>query len=122
MTENKVETVETAEALPSGQWVQDATGSVYCLIDTHMGFPQRMAAHKRSLTNLSNLTYPLYLCDFVGDCEHKWGTYELGQCVRCCQVVAEPRPLVFGDGGAVFRATAEMNAAYDARAETREQA
>lgn len=91
---NTVETVKAAEALPDGQWVQDATGKAYCLVNTHMGFPQRMAMHKRSLTNLNNLTYPLHLCDFVGECEHKWGSFELGHCVRCGQVVEAPRPMI----------------------------
>lgn len=114
MSAVEVETVEEAEALPSGQWVQDATGQAYCLIDTYLGFPQRMAAHKRTLTNLSTLAYPLHLADFVGDCEHKWGTHELGQCIRCGQVVAEPRPVYFdADQMAVFRADAEANARHD---------
>lgn len=100
-----------AEALPSGTWTVDAEGKAWCLIDTHMGFPQRMAAHKRSLTNLDNLAYPLQQADFEGDCEHKWGTHEMGQCIRCCEVVAEPRPMFFDEEQKrIFRMAAEHNA------------
>jgi hypothetical protein len=92
---NEVQTAEAAKDLPDATWVFDSTDNPYCLIDTHMGFPQRMAMRKggRSLTALENLTYPLHLAEFTGDCEHKWGHHELGHCHRCGQVSAEPRPL-----------------------------
>jgi len=92
---NEVLTTEAAYALPDATWVFDSTDNPYCLINTHMGFPQRMAMAKggRSLTALDNLTYPLHLAEFTDDCEHKWGTHELGHCHRCGQVCTEPRPL-----------------------------
>ncbi|TDW31000.1 hypothetical protein [Cryobacterium psychrophilum] len=111
---NEVATTEDAKAQPDGQWVEDANGKAYCLIDTHMGFPQRMAMHKRNLTNVDNLAYPLHLCRFVGGCEHKWGTHGLGHCIRCGVVVDEPRPMTFDDEGMeLFRFAAEHNARAD---------
>lgn len=91
MTE--IASAKAAYELPDGQWVIDATGKGHCLIDTHLGWPQRMAAHKRSLVALDGLEYPLQLADFVGDCDHGWGTRELGHCYNCGKVVGEPRPL-----------------------------
>lgn len=116
MTENVVLTPEEAKALPDGQWVQDASGQAYCLIDTHMGWPQRMAMFKRSLKSLDSIEYPLHLADFQGDCEHKWGSHDLGHCVRCGVVVAEPRPMFFdAETHDVIRAAAAHNAHLEAQ-------
>lgn len=111
-----VENAEQAASLPDGQWVEDVNGKPWCLIDTHMGFPQRMGMHKRSLTSLESLAYPLHLGDFVGECDHKWGTHEMGHCVRCGVVVAEPRPVFFDEEQmTLLREVAEMNARVQAR-------
>jgi hypothetical protein len=98
MATNEVATAEDAKELPSGQWVEDANGKAFCLIDTHMGWPQRMAMRGSTLQALERLSYPLHLADFVGECEHKWGTHELGQCRRCGVVIAEPHPVTFDLG------------------------
>jgi hypothetical protein len=95
MSENEIATPAEAEVLPDGQWVLAADGKAWCLLDTHMGFPQRMAGQGRSLTNLDNLAYPLHLADFQGECEHRWGHHELGQCIRCGVRVADPTPMYF---------------------------
>jgi hypothetical protein len=111
MATNEVATADEAKALPSGQWVQDTNGKAWCLIDTHMGFPQRMGMHGNSLVSLESLAYPLHLGDFVGECEHRWGTHELGNCVRCGVVVAEARPVFFDEGTQkMMHAVAESNA------------
>lgn len=112
--ENTIHTPEQAAELPDGTWTVDAEGKAWCMLDTHVGFPQRMAGYKRSLTNLDNLAYPLQLADFDGECEHKWGHHELGQCVRCGIRIAEPRPVTF-DAPTMdaFRAAAAMNARHE---------
>ena len=92
---NEVLTAEAAYKLPDATWVVDATDKCYCLINTHMGFPQRMAMslNGRSLDALETLAYPLALAEVDGECAHGRGTWELGHCERCGQVVAEPRPM-----------------------------
>jgi hypothetical protein len=108
---DEIKSAEEARELPDGTWVIDAEEHPWCMLDTHVGFPQRMAGYKRSLTNLDNLAYPLSLGEFEGECEHSWGTRELGQCVRCGVRVAEPCRLFFDAGGMeIFRLAAVMNA------------
>lgn len=108
--ENTITTPAEAAALQDGQWVVDADGKAWCMLDTHMGFPQRMAGYKRSLTALDNISYPLQLADFDGECEHSWGHHELGQCIRCGVVIAEPNPVTFdAQSMEAFRAAATMN-------------
>jgi hypothetical protein len=106
-----IETVEAAKSLPDGQWIQDADGDYACLIDTHMGFPQRMAMSKggRYLAALHRLTFPLSLADFVGDCEHKWGLIGEGHCRRCGHLIAWS-PVVFDEEVMdTFHAAAKAN-------------
>lgn len=111
MDENQIADADGARAAQDGQWVEDSEGKPWCLIDTHLGFPQRMAMYKTSLTAVENLAYPLHLADFVGECEHKWGTAELGHCYRCGVVVGEPRPVFFDEGQmALFEAAGRANA------------
>lgn len=109
----KVWTADDARLLPPGQWCLDATGTVYCLVDTHLGFPQRMAMSKggRGFTALDNIEYPLHLADFDGDCEHRWGANEMGHCRRCGQVSHDAHPTHFdAEQMRVFRLAAEHNA------------
>lgn len=115
--ENTVLDATAAKVLSDGQWVQDADGTFLCLMDTHMGFPQRMAMVKggRSLWSLDCLSYPLHLCDLDLDepCPHRWGLIGEGHCRRC-GVMVEFRPLYFEEGGMeVFRAAAESNSRAD---------
>ena len=110
--EYEVATADDARLLPPGQWCLDATGTVYCLVDTHMGFPQRMAMSKggRGFTALDNIAYPLHLADFDGECEHRWGANEMGHCRRCGQVSHDARPTHFdAEQMRVFRLAAEHN-------------
>ena len=44
--EKTVVSADEAAKLPAGQWVADKGGTFWCLVDTHMGFPQRMAMSK----------------------------------------------------------------------------
>lgn len=92
---DEIKTADEARELPDGTWVTDVDEHPWCILDTHMGFPQRMAGYKRLLTNLDNLAYPLSLAAFQGDCDHRWGTHEMGQCIRCGVRVSEPRPRYF---------------------------
>lgn len=98
MSYNTIETVEQAEALPDGQWAQDAEGTFVCLMDTHLGFPQRMVMPKggRSLHSLESLAFPLHLCDLALDepCPHKWGLIGEGHCRRCGELI-DWRPMYF---------------------------
>jgi hypothetical protein len=114
--ENEVATAGDAALLDPGQWCADATGEFYCLVDTHLGFPQRMAMSKggRGFTALDNLTYPLHLADFQGVCNHEWGANEMGHCRRCGQVAHPAHPTTFNDEQMrVFRQAAEHNARAD---------
>ena len=109
--ENEVDTIAEVADLPDGQWVQDADGDQVCLIDTHMGFPQRMAMTKggKSMHSIEQLKYPLHLCDFNSGCEHKWGLVGEGHCRRCGQMI-DSRPVFFDDEGmALFRDAAARN-------------
>ena len=113
--ENTVVSADEAAKLPAGQWVADKGGTFWCLVDTHMGFPQRMAMSKggRSYFDIESLGYPLHLADFDGDCEHKWGANEMGHCRRCGQVSHDPRRMTFSPSDLdVFRAVAELNARH----------
>lgn len=87
------------DSLPVGQWAVTADGLNVCLVDTHLGWPQRMWMHPggRAHSAIDRVTYPLRLADIIEaePCPHSWGTQECGHCRRCGQVVAEPRELVF---------------------------
>lgn len=89
-----IETAEEADALPVGQWIVDAEGISRCLVDTNVGWPQRMwmSGGGRGYTCIQGAAYPLRLADLVegpDDCPHRWGTNECGHCRRC-GVVAGP--------------------------------
>jgi hypothetical protein len=100
MTESdtfKIPTAEEAAALPAGTWVADAEGTFWCLVDTHLGGPQRMAMDKggRSFIALEGLSYPLDEAEINGECRHSRGANEMGHCLRCGQVTGELRPVTF---------------------------
>lgn len=92
-----VETPADVSDLPVGQWVVAANDCKYCLVDTCIGWPQRMwmspggTAH----AGIEHIPYPLRLAGLVEPedaCTHRWGTQEMGHCKRCGRVVAEARP------------------------------
>ncbi len=109
-----VNTPEETDALPVGQWVIDAKGTKLCLVDTHMGWPQRMfmTCGGGSFVGVSHVVYPLGLADITDEtpCPHSWGANECGHCVRCGVVSAEARRVVFEPfAEAVVHMAAEHN-------------
>lgn len=102
----RVETPEQAWELPVGTWVYDRRGRTWCLVDTHVIWPQRMFMRHgaTSCVSVEWMEYPLAEAELFGDCSHQWGTQECGHCKSCGQVVGEPKHLqwnaaaVFGDG------------------------
>lgn len=114
MTDNIVRTPEETEALPPGQWVIDATGANLCLVDTHMGWPQRMfmTPGASSFVAVDHVAYPLQLADIADEepCPHRWGANECGHCRRCGVVTTEARPMYFEPfAEAVVHMAAEHN-------------
>jgi hypothetical protein len=92
---NIISTPEEAGSLEPGQWVIDADGTARCLVDTHMGFPQRMWMSKRgrSFAAIDAVTFPVHLADidwessdYPDGCPHEWGANECGHCSHCGQV------------------------------------
>lgn len=93
---NTIFTPEEVDALPVGQWVVDADGTARCLVNTNVGWPQRMfMTSSGSYTATDYVAYPLRLADLEDDfvCAHAWGTNECGHCRCCGQVVAPAREL-----------------------------
>lgn len=83
--------------LSVGQWVIAANGRRYCLVDTYVGWPQRMWMSPGGVSNtgIPHVVYPLRLADLDepdAACPHAWGTQEMGHCKRCGRVVAAARP------------------------------
>lgn len=98
-SKNTIHAPSEAETLLPGQWVIDADGTNLCLVDTHLGWPQRMfmTCGGRSYTSTRHVSYPLRLADLADEtpCPHQWGVQECGHCKRCGVVVGEARPMVF---------------------------
>jgi hypothetical protein len=97
MTETTVASPAAVNALQPGQWVWAPDGTPLCLVDTHVGWPQRMWMHQdgRSYTAVDRVPYPLTLAEInepPDACRHR-RTQECGHCTRCGRVVAEPRLL-----------------------------
>lgn len=122
--EFEIATVEETDRLTPGTWVIDADGDALCLVDTHMGFPQRMWMVKARkgrvslLVDLPSATFPVHEAEIDPDfrCEHRHGKNEMGHCYVCGQVVGELRPVTFSDEQmAVFRAAAAHNARIDGK-------
>lgn len=99
-----IETVEQAEQLPAGQWVEDADGGMWCLFQTHTLVHQWMwkAAWSGTYVALDRIAYPLALAKLNEKdgyaCPHK-RIQECGQCTRCGAVVGDTerwRSMVFG--------------------------
>jgi hypothetical protein len=88
-------TEDEAYELPVGQWVIDANGTQRCLVDTHVGWPQRMFMSNGGSTyvGVHFVDYPLRLADVIDECPHLWGTQECGHCKRCGALVSEPKNL-----------------------------
>lgn len=87
MTDSPVTTPEQAAELPVSQWVWDANGDAYCLVDTNVGWPQRMwmSTGGTAYTAIERIDYPLTLAYVDEDepCPHAYGTNECGHCKRC---------------------------------------
>ncbi|GGM77335.1 hypothetical protein GCM10012275_55010 [Longimycelium tulufanense] len=94
---NTIFTSAEVESLPVGQWVIDADGTPLCLVDTNVGWPQRMWMHQGGCTfsAIDRTAYPLRLADVEQECPHSWGTNEYGHCRRCGAVVAAPENLTW---------------------------
>ena len=97
-----IATPAEAAVLALGQWVWDADGTPRCLVDTHIGWAQRMWMSQggAAYTAVDGVPYPLTLAepDEPADfCAHA-RTQECGHCRRCGRVVAEPRPLLAEPG------------------------
>jgi hypothetical protein len=95
--ENTITNAEQAEKLPVGQWVTDANGIGLCLVDTNVGWPQRMwmSIGGDGYTAIDYADYPLRLADIdeePGVCPHP-STNECGHCKRCGVVVEAPKDL-----------------------------
>lgn len=93
-----INTPAEVAALPLGQWVVAANDRKYCLVDTYVGWPQRMWMSPGGMghTGIEHIPYPLRLADLIeGEdaCTHEWGTQEMGHCKRCGRVVAEATPM-----------------------------
>lgn len=89
---NTVYTLGELEALPLGQWLEDAEGIPWVLFDTNVMVRQRMFRSRdgRLFVAMSEINLPAHLADFVGECEHKKLNIEGWQCARCGAVVNEP--------------------------------
>jgi len=93
-----IETPEQAADLPLCQWVVAADDHKYCLVDTCVGWHQRMWMSPGGMghTGIEHIPYPLRLADLdepADACPHSWGTQEMGHCRRCGRVVAEATPM-----------------------------
>lgn len=129
--EFRIATAEETDRLTPGTWVIDADGDALCLVDTHMGFPQRMWMVKAKkgrvglVVNLPSATYPVHEAEIDPDhvCPHSRGSNEMGHCYLCGQVIGELRPITFSDDQMdVFRSVAEHNTRVDeARAAQRRE-
>jgi len=120
-SEHAINNVEEASLLPAGQWARDASGMAICLMETHMGFPQRMwgskidggtKGHIVRYCSLDRAAYPLHLGDADTDaCSHAKSN-ECGQCTVCgLPGATDASPLHFDKQGEdAFRMAAEHNA------------
>lgn len=91
-----IASLSEVDALAPGQWVWAADDTVWCLVNTCVGWPQRMwMAHERRglYVALDGIPYPLLLTEPEGPpCEHSWGAQECGHCKRCGAVVVDASP------------------------------
>jgi|GEM_PF-4667929 len=101
---NDIETVEQAEKLDAGQWVEDADGEMWCMFQTHIMVHQWMwkAGNSGTYVALDQIKYPVKVMDLDERdgyvCPHK-RVQECGQCKRCGSVVGDTekwRQMVFG--------------------------
>lgn len=93
----RVDTPEQAWRLPVGTWVYDRHGRTWCLVDTHVVWPQRMfmTNGNRSCVSVEWMSYPLAEAELYDNCEHLLGTQECGHCKCCGQVVGEAKNLAW---------------------------
>lgn len=118
MEGNEITTQEQVNALPVGTWIIDAEGTVACLFETHMGFPQKMWGIRlkgspiSSFSAVENAKLPLHLAEIDESegftCPH-FHSNECGQCLRCGKPgVGERREMFFDKlGSDTFRIAAE---------------
>jgi len=124
MTEdNVIEDVAGLDRIAPGEWVIDADGDALCLVDTYLGWPQRMWMPKAKkgrvglVVSLEQARFPVALAEIDPKyvCKHGRGTNECGHCYLCGAVVGEASPRYFdAETMAVVREAGRMNAAYDA--------
>ena len=95
-----IATPADVDQLTPGQWVWDANNQALCLVDTYVGWPQRMWMDRRgghfvvAIDATDIVAYPLTLAEVAepdDTCQHRQ-TQEMGHCCRCGRVVADPRP------------------------------
>lgn len=122
--ENVIEDVAGLDRLTPGEWVIDADGDALCLVDTHLGWPQRMwmpKAKKNTLglvVSLEHARFPVALAEVDPEyvCKHNRGTNECGHCYLCGVVVSDARPMYFDAATLdVVREAGRANAEVDAR-------
>lgn len=120
--ENVIEDVTGLDRLTPGEWVIDADGDALCLVDTHLGWPQRMWMPKAKkgcvglVVSLESARFPVALAEIDPEyvCKHGRGTNECGHCYLCGAVVGEVSPRYFdAETLAVVREAGRMNSAYD---------
>lgn len=89
----RIDTPAEAWKLPVGTWVYDRKGGLWCLVDTHVIWSQRMfmSTGNRSCVSVEWMAYPLAEAERYSDCPHLWGTQECGHCRCCGQVVGPPK-------------------------------
>lgn len=122
--ENVIEDVAGLDRLTPGEWVIDADGDALCLVDTHLGWPQRMWMPKAKrgtlglVVSLEHARFPVALAEIDPSyvCEHGRGTNECGHCYLCGVVVAEARPRYFDAATLeVVREAGRMNSENERR-------
>lgn len=79
------------DRIEPGEWVLDAEGNPWCLMNTHVMVAQVMwkAGRAHHYVALDQVSFPIYEAEFNGECEHK-RTQECGHCERCGAVVGDP--------------------------------
>jgi len=83
-----ITTIEQLHALEPGQWIQDAEGESFCLVDTHIGWAQRMWMRVGGVS-FSHIEHPALPAELMVlneqpgfACPHQ-RLNECGHCTRC---------------------------------------
>lgn len=122
--ENVIKDLAGLDRLAPGEWVIDADGDALCLVDTHLGWPQRMWMPKAKkgrvglVVSLEHARFPVELAEINPEyvCKHNRGANECGHCYLCGVVVSDSSPRYFDAVTMeVVREAGRMNADADAR-------